>query len=70
MRLNRLNVPIEFRCCVNPESLEPNGIVAFYGIEDNIEYGRAYAHVDEMIKEFEAILACAKDFKEKYAIPR
>lgn len=66
MALNRPDVSMEFRARVDPETLENDGMVAFYGSLDNIEYGKAYTNIDDMIEEFERVLAQAKQFKEKW----
>ena len=66
MALNRPDVPMDFRARVDPVTFENDGMVAFYGSLDNIEYGKVYPNVDAMIEEFERVLAQAKRFKEKW----
>jgi len=59
------------KASINDEKPKPDGAVAFYGIsKEGNEYGEMYENVDEMIVDFEKVLSCAKDFKEKYGINR
>lgn len=58
-----MEIPIEFRYRLGL-NMQPDGMVAFYGIKNGLEYGMSYDNVDELIAGFEKVLASAKMFKK------